>query len=116
MLSGVTQLFMMKADVLNIFEEILVCTHYEMPDGSISEELPYDMDAVAVKPIYKSLPGWNQSLKGITEYQDLPAALQDYVKYLETELGLPVNIVSTGPDRTQTIIRNSHQFKAPQNA
>ncbi len=105
MLSGVTQLFMMKADVLNIFDEILVCTHYELPDGTRTEELPYDLDAVTVKPVYKSLKGWNQSLKGITEYSDLPEALLAYVHYLEQELQLPVNIISTGPDRTQTIIR-----------
>lgn len=105
MLSGVTQLFMMKADVLNIFDEIEVCTHYELPDGSRTEQLPYDMDAVEVKPIYKKLQGWSQSLKGITEYNELPEALLAYVSYLEAELGLPINIISTGPDRTQTIIR-----------
>jgi adenylosuccinate synthase len=105
MLNGVTQLFMMKADVLNIFDEIKVCTHYKLPDGTTSEELPYDMDAVAVTPVYKTLPGWNQSLKGITQYNDLPQALLDYVSYLEQEVGVPINIISTGPDRTQTIIR-----------
>ncbi|AHM62457.1 adenylosuccinate synthetase [Flammeovirgaceae bacterium 311] len=105
LLNGVTQLFMMKADVLNIFEEIKVCTHYQLPDGSTTEELPYDMDAVQVTPVYKTLSGWNQSLKGIRQYNDLPQALLDYVSYLEQELGVPINIISTGPDRTQTIIR-----------
>jgi adenylosuccinate synthase len=105
MLSGVTQLFMMKADVLNIFEEIKICTHYELPDGSRTEELPYDMDAVAVTPVYKSMKGWHQSLEGLSEYSELPQALLDYVQYIEEELGLPINIISTGPDRTETIMR-----------
>ncbi|MBW3546463.1 MAG: adenylosuccinate synthase [Bacteroidetes bacterium] len=95
MLSGVTQLFMMKADVLNIFDEIRVCTHYELPDGTQTQELPYDMDAVQVKPVYISMPGWNQSLKGIQEYNELPDALMAYVRYLEQELELPINIIST---------------------
>ncbi|WP_224997595.1 adenylosuccinate synthase [Cesiribacter sp. SM1] len=105
MLNGVTQLFMMKADVLNIFDEIKVCTHYKLPDGTTSEELPFDMDAVEVTPVYKTLPGWSQSLKGITKYDELPQALLDYVAYLEQQLNVPINIISTGPDRTQTIIR-----------
>jgi adenylosuccinate synthase len=105
MLSGVTQLFMMKADVLNIFEEIKICTHYELPDGSRTEELPYDMDAVAVTPVYKSMKGWHQSLEGLSEYSELPQALLDYVQYIEEQLGLPINIISTGPDRTETIMR-----------
>ena len=105
MLNGVTQLFMMKADVLNIFEEIRVCTAYKMPDGSTTDRLPYDMCNQMPEPVYTNLKGWNTSLEGMTEWSDFPAELKEYVAFIEEEIGVPVNIISTGPDRTETIIR-----------
>lgn len=107
MLNGVTQLVMMKVDVLNIFDEINVCTHYELPDGTITEELPYDMNDLVIKPIYKTLPGWNQSLEDITDFNDMPQALKEYTAYLEKELNTPITFVSTGPDRKATLTRES---------
>lgn len=106
MLNGVTQLVMMKVDVLSIFDEIQVCTHYELPDGTITDELPYDMTDIVIKPVYVTLPGWKQSLEGITSFEDMPAELKAYTAYLERELKTPVTYVSTGPDRSATLSRN----------
>lgn len=105
MLNGVTQLVMMKVDVLNIFDEINVCTHYELPDGTVTDELPYDMTDVVIKPIYTTLPGWNQSLEGIVDYEKMPEALKSYTAYLEKALNTPITYVSTGPDRKATLTR-----------
>lgn len=105
MLNGVTQLVMMKVDVLSIFDEIKVCTHYELPDGTITDELPYDMTDLPIKPVYTTLPGWKQSLDGITDFEKMPAALKEYTAYLERELNTPLTFVSTGPDRNATLTR-----------
>ena len=105
MLNGVTQLFMMKADVLNVFEEIKACTHYKLADGTLSDELPHNLVDEKVEPVYKSFKGWNQSLDQVKEYDQFPVELKEYVKFLEDELKTPINIVSIGPDRTETIIR-----------
>jgi len=105
MINGVTQLFMMKADVLNVFETIKVCTQYRLEDGSETDMFPYELTDQKITPLYKELPGWNQSLEGIQEFGHLPEALKQYIDFLEAELEVPVNIVSTGPDRTETIIR-----------
>lgn len=105
MLNGVTQLVMMKVDVLSIFDEIKVCTHYELPDGTVTDELPYDMTDTPLKPVYVTLPGWKQSLDGITSFENMPAELKEYTAYLEKELKTPVTFVSTGPDRSATLSR-----------
>lgn len=107
MLNGVTQLVMMKVDVLNIFDEINVCTHYELPDGSITDELPYDMNETDLKPVYITLPGWNQSLEGITDFDKMPETLKAYTAFLEKELSTAITFVSTGPDRSATLTRKS---------
>jgi adenylosuccinate synthase len=105
MLNGVTQLVMMKADVLNIFEHLEVCIGYKMPDGTITEQMPYDLCDTKAEPIYTTLKGWNCSLEGITSYDDLPQELKDYVAFIEEAVGVPVKFVSTSPDRTATIAR-----------
>ncbi len=105
MINGVTQLFMMKADVLNVFKTIKVCTHYKREDGSIIDFMPYEIVDEKFEPIFVEMEGWNSSLDGVTEFNDFPKSLKDYVFYLEKELGVPINMVSVGPDRTQTIIR-----------
>ncbi len=107
MINGVTQLFMMKADVLNIFKEIKVCTAYELEDGSQTQILPYEIGETTLNPIYKTFKGWCTGLDGINDFDELPQALMEYIKYIETELNIPINIVSVGPDRTQTILRNT---------
>ena len=105
MINGVTQLFMMKADVLNIFSEIKICTHYRKADGEIIDRLPYEMVEEKLEPVYKTIPGWNCSLADVTSYEEFPAELRNYVTYLEQELKTPIRMVSVGPDRKQTIMR-----------
>jgi len=105
MINGVTELFMMKADVLSGFEKIKVCTQYELEDGTITEEFPYDIVDSEVKPVYEELDGWNCSLDDINSFDDMPQALKNYITYIEDKMGVPINLVSVGPDRTQTILR-----------
>lgn len=105
MINGVTQLLMMKADVLSIFPTIKVCTKYKLSDGTITEMVPYELIHEKITPIYDEVKGWNSQLKGISK-ESLPTALNDYIKLLEIELGVPITLVSTGPDRTQTIHRS----------
>ncbi len=107
MINGVTQLIMMKADVLNIFEEILVCTGYEMPDGTITDQIPFEITDIKVKPVYETLKGWNCSLEGMRRFEELPAELSAYIKFLEKHLDLPINFISTGPDREACVLRGA---------
>lgn len=106
MINGVTQLLMMKADVLNVFPIIKVCTHYQLTDGTTSSILPYEYVSQQVTPIYKEMKGWNCSLKGI-DGNSIPAELNDYIEFLERELEVPITLISIGPDRTETINRQS---------
>lgn len=115
MINGVTQLLMMKADVLSIFSAIKICTHYQLKDGSITETLPYELINDKITPVYKEVKGWNVSLTGIKEDR-LPIELIDYIKFLEQHLSVPITLISTGPDRTQTIHRQSATAHASSNA
>jgi adenylosuccinate synthase len=101
----VTQLFMMKADVLNIFEEIKVCTEYAMPDGEKIDRLSFEITDIDVQPVYKVMKGWNCSLADVRSFEDFPVELKEYIAFLEEELQVPIKLVSVGPDRVQTIIR-----------
>ena len=102
MINGVSELSMMKADVLSVFETIKVCTHYQI-NGEIVDYLPFDIDGVEITPIYKELEGWNCDLTELQNYESSPQALKDYVTYLEKELEVPITVVSVGPDRKQTL-------------
>ena len=102
MINGVSELSMMKADVLSVFETIKVCTHYQI-NGEIVDYLPFDIDGVEITPIYKELEGWNCDLTELHNYESSPQALKDYVTYLEKELEVPITVVSVGPDRKQTL-------------
>ncbi|MBX2946932.1 MAG: adenylosuccinate synthase [Cyclobacteriaceae bacterium] len=104
MINGVTQLLMMKADVLSIFPTIKVCTKYQLRDGSVTTTLPYELINEKITPIYEDLKGWNAPLTGNT-VDDLPFELRQYVDFLEDELGIPITLISTGPDRLQTILK-----------
>jgi len=104
MINGVTQLLMMKADVLNIFATIKVCTHYQLSDGTITETMPYEYITQKITPVYTELKGWNCSLAGITK-SSIPKELNEYVTYLEKALQVPITVISIGPDRTQTILK-----------
>lgn len=105
MINGVTQLFMMKADVLNIFAEIKICTAYELPSGEHIEKLPFEINELDAKPVYKTMKGWYCSLADVKTYEEFPVPLKEYVTYLEQELKVSIKLVSIGPDRTQTIMR-----------
>lgn len=105
MINGASELFMMKADVLNDFEEIKVCTHYQLENGETTDHLPYDICHEEIIPVYKTFKGWNTSLGGAKHFDELPYELMMYIKYVEDQLGVPINLISTGPDRTQTVIR-----------
>ena len=104
MINGVTDLMMMKADVLDEFKEIKVAVKYNV-NGEITDEVPYDMASVKIEPVYETLKGWNRSLEGVTSFEAMPDELKSYVRYIEKNTGVPVTIVSTGPDRSQTIVK-----------
>lgn len=104
MINGVTQLLMMKADVLNVFPRIKVCTQYQLKDGSRTDLLPFELVTEKITPIYDELPGWNCDLAGISD-DAMPPALRSYIDYLEKNLSVPITLISTGPDRTQTVYR-----------
>lgn len=107
MINGVTQLVMMKVDVLNIFEEIKVCTHYRLSDGSLTDKFPYDLCDDDVTPVYKTFKGWATSLENLHTYDEVPVELAAYIEFLETELKLPISFISTGPDREAIIHREA---------
>ncbi len=106
MINGVTQLVMMKVDVLNIFDEIQVCTHYQLP-GATTERLPHDLCDTDVTPVYKSFKGWQTDLSTIRQFDDMPAELADYVHFLEESLEVPISFISTSPDREAIIYRQA---------
>ena len=103
-INGVTQLMMMKGDVLSGFKKLKVCTAYQY-QGSTITHFPYDIDPKLVTPVYTELPGWTEDLTGMTQADELPKELLGYIEFLEAELGVPIKIVSAGPDRKQTILR-----------
>ncbi len=111
MINGVSQLLMMKADVLSIFAGIKVCTQYQLANGTITDQVPYELINERITPIYEDLKGWGCSLKGLVEHE-LPQELKHYVEFLETRLGVPISLISIGPDRTETIHRFMHSAKA----
>lgn len=101
MLSGATRLIMMKSDVLDSFETIKVCTDYEL-GGQLTRNLPYELND-AVKPHYREFRGWKTDTSKLTRYEDFPQELKDYIAFIEEQIGVPVAVVSVGPDRAQTI-------------
>ena len=102
MINGVTDLVMMKGDVLDEFETIKVCTAYKKGDEVVTE-MPYDTEGY--EAVYEELPGWQTPLTEIREEKDFPPAFSAYIAYLEKQLAVRISIVSVGPDREATIIR-----------
>lgn len=102
--NGVTQLIMMKGDVLSGFKSLKVCTAYNYK-GETIHHLPFNIEEKNVTPIYTKFDGWNEDLTEMTEASQMPKQLNDYIAFLEKELELPITIVSVGPDRKQTIVR-----------
>lgn len=105
MINGVTQLIMMKADVLNTFKEIRVATSYVI-DGVETAEFPYESSGdVEIKPVYRTFKGWECDINSVRDYADFPAQVKEYVEFIEQQTGVPVRIISVGPDRAETIVR-----------
>jgi adenylosuccinate synthase len=104
MVNGVDSLIMMKADVMNTFEKIYVCTEYKT-GGQVTDEFPFELADTTLEPVYKEMEGWNQQLDKVKSINELPEKLTEYIRFIEKETGVPVEIVSVGPDRTQTLKR-----------
>jgi adenylosuccinate synthase len=104
MINGVTELMMMKADVLSDFKTIKICTHYNY-QGKKIDYLPFDYSPELLSPFYTDVKGWHQDLTGLNSPDQMPQELNDYIAFIEKETGVPISIVSVGPDRTQTLIR-----------
>ena len=103
MINGVTQLIMMKSDVMNDFETVKVATEYEV-GGERTAHFPYEIGD-DLKPVYREFEGWKCDLRDCRSYDDFPAAFKTYVEFIERETGVPVKIISVGPDRGETIVR-----------
>ncbi|PKD43032.1 adenylosuccinate synthase [Rhodohalobacter barkolensis] len=104
-LNGMNELALTKLDVLDDFESIKVCTHYEL-DGSQIDHFPSDTAEVErLKPVYKSFPGWETSTRNISSFDDLPENAKTYIQFIEEFIGVDFTIISTGPKRTETIVR-----------
>ncbi len=101
-INGVTQLMMMKGDVLSGFESLKICTAYKYK-GEVIKHFPYNIEPENVEPIYTEVKGWSADLTGMSDKSQFPKELNDYISFLEKELETPISIVSVGPDRKQTI-------------
>lgn len=102
MLDGVTKLIMMKSDVLDDFDTIKACTAYRI-NGELTDRFPFDVNTLDIEPVYTEFPGWKTDMTGMTSADQFPDEFKAYLSFLEKELGVPVAIVSVGPDRNQTI-------------
>ena len=102
--NGVTQLIMMKGDVLSGFKKLKVCTAYKYR-GETIQHLPYNIEPENITPVYTELNGWDKDLTKLSSQSEFPKELNEYIAFLEKELEVPIKIVSVGPDRTQTIHR-----------
>ncbi|MDD7552292.1 MAG: adenylosuccinate synthase [Candidatus Cryptobacteroides sp.] len=103
MMNGVSELIMMKSDVLNSFDTIKVATAYEI-DGKTVDYFPFESNE-EVTPVYKEFKGWKSDICSVRNYEDFPAELKDYIAFIEQETGCPVRIISVGPDRSEIVIR-----------
>ncbi|MCW3127596.1 MAG: Adenylosuccinate synthetase [Bacteroidetes bacterium] len=106
MLNGVTQIAMTKADVLNDFDSIEACTHYNI-NGTDTENIPYDINEAKIDPVYKSFKGWKQDLGPYSTVGELPTDLKAYLTFLEGHLHTPITMLSTGPEREKLLFKNS---------
>ena len=101
MLNGVTELIMMKADVLDQFENIKICMGYEI-NGEVTEKFPFELND-GVTPEYVELPGWKTDLTQLTSQDEFPEEFNNYINFIEEQVGIPISIASVGPNRAQTI-------------
>jgi adenylosuccinate synthase len=103
MINGVTKLFMTKADVMSGFKSIKICTSY-IVEGKECQEIPFNADS-SIEPVYTELQGWEADISAIREFGDLPEALKKFIDFIEKQTGVPITMVSVGPDRKETIFR-----------
>jgi len=102
--NGVTQLYMMKGDVLSGFDTLKICTSYKYKGEEINH-LPYNIEPENVTPVFVEKKGWAADLTGMTTYEELPIELKEYIEFIEKEVEVPIKVISVGPDRTQTILK-----------
>lgn len=102
--NGVTELMMMKADVLSGFEHLKVCTAYKYK-GEVIKHLPYKLEEDLIEPIFTEVAGWSEDLTKMTSEDEFPQTFKEYISFIEREVGVPITLVSVGPDRAQTILR-----------
>jgi len=102
--NGVTALYMMKGDVLSGFDTLNICTSYQYKGANI-DHLPYNIEEENVQPVFVTKKGWKQDLTGLTSYEELPVELKEYIEFIEQYVGVPIKVVSVGPDRKQTIMK-----------
>ena len=103
MVDGVTGLIMMKSDVMDDFDVVKVATAYKV-GGEVVDHLPYELND-EIEPVYTEFKGWKTKISGVRRYEDFPAEFKTYVEFIEHETGVPVKIISVGPDREETIVR-----------
>jgi adenylosuccinate synthase len=102
--NGAEWLVITKLDVLDELAEIPICVGYDL-NGRVTDEIPADVEGLeAIRPVYTTLKGWQESTEGITEFERLPAAAREYLRFQERESGARIGMVSTGPDRDQTML------------
>ena len=103
MINGIDSVAITKLDVLNCFDELKVCVGYEL-NGKRVKSFPTDLNRLEkIKPVYKTLPGWNQDISGIRNFDDLPQEAKNYLNFLSEECSFKIKLVSVGPKRSQTI-------------
>ena len=103
-INGVTQLYMMKGDVLSGFNTLDICTGYKYK-GEVISHLPYNIEPENVEPVFTRMKGWKADLTGMTTYDELPVEFKEYIAYIEKEVEVPIKVISVGPDRKQTITK-----------
>ena len=103
-IDGATALIMMKGDVMSDFDTIKVCVGYKLADGSVIDYFPYSIEE-GIQPVYKEFEGWKCDISAVRRYEDFPAQFKAYVEFIEKSTGVPVKIISVGPDREQTVVR-----------
>jgi adenylosuccinate synthase len=102
MINGVTSIVMTKADVLDAFEELSVCTSYKV-DGEVVKQVPYQMNKSLIEPQYETFSGWKQDTTAIKDAGNLPEAMHTYIGFMHRYLGVPVGYISNGPGRDQIV-------------
>ena len=104
MINGISKLFMTKADVMSGFEKVRVCTSYKVGNKELTE-IPFSNE-LKIEPGYKDMDGWKEDISSVRDYKNLPANLKKFIEFIETQTGVPITMVSVGPDRKETIFRN----------